>query len=79
MAGWILPLQRTLPGRLAKWRIPTRVIWGEKDLITSPMNGAALAQIQPFTQFKAIPGAGHNVQQDAPQALLEEILTALSA
>lgn len=78
IAGWLIPMQRNLPERLAGWKIPTRVIWGEADQITIPASGAALVQIQPLTEFRLVPGAGHNIQQDVPQELIEEITRGLS-
>jgi pimeloyl-ACP methyl ester carboxylesterase len=78
IASWIIPVQRNLPERLAGWEIPTRVIWGGADQITISDNGLALTQIQPFTEWRLVPGAGHNIQQDAPQVLFEEISRGLS-
>jgi pimeloyl-ACP methyl ester carboxylesterase len=79
MASFLIPMQRNLPERLADWKIPTRIIWGEEDQITFPANGVALAQIQPFTELRLLPGAGHNIQQEAPHELIEEIFRGLSA
>ena len=73
LAGWISGQQRRLAERLGAWRTPTQVLWGALDRISSPENGRLLAAMQPRTEFKLIAGAGHNLQQDAPEQVLNGI------
>ena len=65
--------QRDLPNRLAQMKIATLAIWGEQDQINSPDNGRALVELQANTQLVVVPKAGHNVQQENPQAVLAAI------
>ena len=66
--------QRKLPERLARQQVPALVVWGEKDQITPVENAQFLAKSMPDARLVLISGAGHNVQQDRPQDLLEAIL-----
>ena len=65
--------QRQLESRLAQLTTPTRVIWGEADAVNSVESGRALAAIQSTATLTVLPGAGHNVQQEAPEKLLAVI------
>jgi pimeloyl-ACP methyl ester carboxylesterase len=65
--------QKELPGRLAGLAVPTVVIWGELDQINPQDNGRATVELQPRARFVLVPGAGHNVQQEKPQAVLSAI------
>jgi pimeloyl-ACP methyl ester carboxylesterase len=67
--------QRKLPERLARQRVPTLVIWGEKDQVTPVESAAALAKSIPAARLVTIPAAGHDVQQERPQELLQAILS----
>lgn len=64
-----------LESRLAQLHVPTLVIWGEKDQVYAPVNGAALPEIQPDARLVILPGLSHNTHQDDPQAVLQAILT----
>ena len=69
----VLANQKDLPTRLAQIKISTLGIWGEQDAINLVDNGRALAEQQPNTQLVIIPNAGHNVQQEKPQAVIKAI------
>jgi pimeloyl-ACP methyl ester carboxylesterase len=68
-----LTQQKDLPTRLAQMKIPTLAIWGEQDAINLVDNGRALAEQQPNTRLVIVPNAGHNVQQENPQAVIKAI------
>jgi pimeloyl-ACP methyl ester carboxylesterase len=73
LARWVPAQQRDLASRLYRLDIPTLAIWGEADRVNSPKNGHVLTQAQPAAQLVLVPGAGHNLQQENPGAVLEAI------
>jgi pimeloyl-ACP methyl ester carboxylesterase len=73
LARWLPAQQKSLPERLAHLEVPTLVVWGEQDQINKVENGRLLAAAQPSARLVIVPGAGHNVQQDNPQALLDAL------
>ncbi len=74
MALWLPGQQRGLRKRLASLTVPTLVIWGEADRINPAANGRALAAAQPSARLVVVPGGGHNVQEEAPEAVAEALL-----
>lgn len=54
--------------RLGELRCPTLVLCGEKDK-TNAKAARELARLAPAARFQAIPGVGHEVNRDAPEAL----------
>jgi pimeloyl-ACP methyl ester carboxylesterase len=73
LARWLPAQQRSLPERLARLDAPTLVVWGEQDKINRVENGQLLAEVQPSASLVIVPGAGHNLQQETPQALLQAL------
>jgi pimeloyl-ACP methyl ester carboxylesterase len=63
--------QKELAARLAGLATPTLVIWGELDQLNPPENGRATVELQPEARFVLVSGAGHNVHQENPQAVLK--------
>lgn len=53
---------------------PALVIWGEADSWIPVAQGRQLAAALPNCTFKTIPGTGHLVIEEAPGAVLQEIL-----
>jgi pimeloyl-ACP methyl ester carboxylesterase len=49
---------------------PTLIVWGESDPWISAARGVELAQRIPGARLQLLPGAGHLVQEDAPEALV---------
>lgn len=70
LARWLPAQQKDLAQRLAGFKLPTGIIWGEQDQINSIENGYALASLLPSAQLTSVPNAGHNLQQEQPEALL---------
>ena len=56
--------------RLHRVNVPTLLIWGEKDAITSPAYGEAYAKLIPGAKFSLVPGAGHYPHIEKPDAFL---------
>ncbi|MFH8533230.1 alpha/beta fold hydrolase [Streptomyces tendae] len=54
--------------RLTRVRIPTHVLWGEKDQVVTPDFGRAYAAAFPRAHFELIKGAGHQPVRDNPEA-----------
>lgn len=51
-------------------RCPVRLLWGEEDDWIPVERGEELASILPDCAFTRVPGAGHLVQEDAPEAIV---------
>ncbi|MEX5727438.1 pimeloyl-ACP methyl ester carboxylesterase [Rhodovulum iodosum] len=55
-------------------RCPVRLIWGQEDQWIPLAAGERLAAMLPGCRLVRVPGAGHLVQEDAPEAILAEAL-----
>ncbi|MCB0149195.1 MAG: alpha/beta hydrolase, partial [Caldilineaceae bacterium] len=73
LVRWLPGQQKELPAQLAAVTTPTHVVWGELDRIAAVENGRTLAAMQPGAQLTIVPGAGHNIQQEAPAQVIETI------
>jgi len=73
LAWWLPAQQRGLEDRLRALDVPTTAIWGEMDQLNDVANGRGLVELQPSARLVVVPGAGHNVQQERPQAVLSAI------
>jgi pimeloyl-ACP methyl ester carboxylesterase len=70
----MLPKQSgTLPARLAALDVPTVAIWGELDRVNRVENGRLLVERQPGVRLEIVAGAGHNVHQEQPDAVIAAI------
>ncbi len=63
-----------LKGRLRRIRIPTLVLWGDKDRFTSPDYGRAYADAIPGARFELIERAGHFPHLERPDAFARATL-----
>lgn len=54
-------------------KIPTLVIWGNKDTETPPKEGEKIAKLIPNAKFEIIKNAGHHVFLDKPLEFINEI------
>lgn len=64
--------------RLQSLDCPTRVLWGEEDTWLPPEQGDKLAALISDRPCIRIPGAGHLVQEDRPEAIVAAMLDAPS-
>jgi len=64
--------------RYGEVRCPATILWGEADGWIPHTRGADLAQRIPGAELRLIPGAGHLVQEDAPEAIVAAVLGVLS-
>lgn len=60
--------------RLSTIGCPTTVVWGEEDAWIPVEQGGRLAALLPDARLVTVPGAGHLVQEDAPEAIIAAVL-----
>ncbi len=73
LVRWLPAQQKTLPGKLATLATPTAVLWGDLDAVSSVENGRLLAELQPSALLNVVTGAGHNVQQERAEAVVDAL------
>jgi pimeloyl-ACP methyl ester carboxylesterase len=66
-------------GRYGEIACPTMILWGEEDAWIPIERGRVLASRIPGAEFRAIPDAGHLVQEDAPEAIVAALMEFLPA
>ena len=67
-----------IDSEFGKIRCPVMILWGEEDGWISVENAHRLAAKIPGAMLKIIPKAGHIVQEDAPEAIVGELMKFLS-
>jgi pimeloyl-ACP methyl ester carboxylesterase len=60
--------------RYAQVRCPTLILWGAEDQWIPIGSGRRLAQLIPGAHLQEIPGAGHLVPEDAPEAIVAALM-----
>lgn len=63
-----------IESRYGEIRCPVTILWGEKDAWIPIERGRSFAARIPNATFRAIPGAGHLMQEDAPEANVATLL-----
>ncbi|WP_315756390.1 MULTISPECIES: alpha/beta hydrolase [unclassified Bradyrhizobium] len=58
----------------ARIKVPTRLILGEKDMMTPLKAGKALAAAIAQSRTTVLPGAGHTMMTECPDALLDALI-----
>jgi pimeloyl-ACP methyl ester carboxylesterase len=58
---------------------PVSILWGEEDAWIPVERGIELASLIPKARFTRVPGSGHLMQEDAPEAIVGEWLTFVGA
>ena len=64
---------REIGARLGSVEVPVLVAWGEEDGWLDPSQAQRLREEIPGSQLELIPGAGHFVQEDAPEVVAEAL------
>jgi pimeloyl-ACP methyl ester carboxylesterase len=64
-------------GRYGEVRCAVQVLWGEEDKWIPIERGRELASLLPNAAFIPVPGSGHLMQEDAPEAIVAAVLTFL--
>ncbi|WP_257169158.1 alpha/beta fold hydrolase [Bradyrhizobium sp. SRS-191] len=62
------------PASAARIKVPTRLILGEKDMMTPVKAGKALAAAIAQSRTIVLPGAGHTMMAECPDALLDALI-----
>ena len=62
-----------LKHRLHAIKVPTLLIWGEKDGVVAPSYGEGYAKLIPGARFTTVPGAGHYPQIEASDAFMSQL------
>jgi pimeloyl-ACP methyl ester carboxylesterase len=60
--------------RYGSVRCPVRLLWGSDDQWIPVDHGRALARMLPNCAFTEVPGSGHLMQEDAPEAIIAAAL-----
>ena len=63
-----------IESRYGELRCPVMIIWGEEDRWIPIERGRELAARIPKAILRCVPGAGHLVQEDAPEAIVAALL-----
>jgi len=58
-------------GRYREVRCPVRLLWGEQDAWVPLARGEQLAALLPDVIFQPVPGSGHLMQEDRPEAIAD--------
>ena len=62
-------------GRAEEITAPVLILMGEHDLMTRPRGAATLADAMPNATMVIVPGAGHMVMVERPDAVIDNLLT----
>ena len=65
--------------RLKSITVPTLLIWGEKDAFIPVSNAQDYLKAMPQAKLVTLPGVGHVLHEEAPQASVQAVLDFLSA
>jgi len=68
-----------IEGLYGRMDCPVTVVWGEKDEWIPPEKGEALARLISGGPCLPVPGAGHLVQEDRPEAIVAAVLKQAAA
>ena len=60
-------------GRLRRLDVPTTVVHGTEDPLIPVRNGMRLVQLIPAARYVELPGVGHLLPYEAPDAVLDVI------
>ena len=60
--------------RYGELRCPVSILWGDEDQWIPIDRGLKLAAMIPGARFTRVPGSGHLMQEDAPEAIVGELM-----
>jgi len=58
---------------LGRIKVPTLVLWGDRDGVVKPDYGRAYAELIPGARFELIDGAGHHPELEQPERFAERV------
>jgi pimeloyl-ACP methyl ester carboxylesterase len=68
---------REIEARLPQVRCPVQILWGIEDRWIAPESGRALQRLIPGARLHEVAGAGHLLQEDAPEAIVAALFAFL--
>ncbi len=63
----------TFLDRLADFRLPVHMVWGEEDRLLTADQGVAAAEQMPDARVTRLPGAGHMPIFEGPEAIIDAV------
>jgi len=78
IASFDILLDKNLWTRTKDIKIPTLLLWGEKDNVVPAKLAIELEKSFPNCQLKVHPGSGHHIQEEAPEWFVENLIHFLS-
>ena len=76
--GWLAAMtEMNLLDGIAGMEVPTTVMVGSRDTLTVPARAGAIASTIPGARLVTLPGRGHMLPLEDPDAVADEILRAL--
>jgi pimeloyl-ACP methyl ester carboxylesterase len=60
--------------RYGELRCPVSILWGDEDRWIPVERGIELSALIPGARFTRVPGSGHLMQEDAPEAIVGELM-----
>lgn len=73
LRGWERDVE-SLRGVVSQVKVPTLLLWGDRDGAVDPRSAAVLQQHLPNSELKLIPGAGHLPFEEAPEEFGRAVL-----
>ncbi len=67
-------INEDISGLFSQIKIPTVIIWGEKDDITPITDAYFINREIKDSKLEILPGIGHRIRKEAPEILVEKIL-----
>jgi pimeloyl-ACP methyl ester carboxylesterase len=67
-------LEEEFPGELSKIKVPTLMIWGDQDSITTKVDQEELSKAIAGSELKVHPGAGHVLYWEEPDLVASDIV-----
>lgn len=64
--------------RYGELRCPVSILWGDEDQWIPVNRGLELSAMIPGARFTQVPGSGHLMQEDAPEAIIGELMDFLN-
>jgi pimeloyl-ACP methyl ester carboxylesterase len=71
--AWQFPYSPKLRGRLGRARVPSLVLWGERDRLVPPSHAQAYAEGLPDARAVVLPEVGHYPYAEAPEPFAAEV------
>lgn len=71
-------INEDISGLFSQIKVPTVIIWGEKDDITPIADAYFINKEIKNSILEVLPGVGHRIRLEAPEILVEKILTFLN-